>query len=50
MFFGKYLSVIPVADFGPLMKGNVSTVMAGEGNKIISLINYMYVDKEILPW
>jgi len=30
------------------MKGNVSTAMVGEGNKI-SLINlYMYVDKESL--
>ena len=29
------------------MKGNVSTAMVGEGNKI-SLINYMYVDKECL--
>lgn len=32
--FDKYLSVIAVAKCGPLMKGNVSTAMVGEGNKI----------------
>ena len=34
MFFGKYLSVIAVAKCGSLMKGDVSTAMVGEGNKI----------------
>ena len=28
------ISVIAVAKCGPLMKGNVSTAMVGEGNKI----------------